>query len=102
MGSATSNGYSTMKSKSNLWKKIVVGAALLIMAALLSPATAPADQPLAKDDITLLLLGSSPSAKIIQMIEQRGVDFQMNPDLAKKFHDQGAKDDLIEALQKAG
>ena len=36
------------------------------------------------------------------MVEQRGVDFQMNPDLAKKFHDQGASDDLIDALQKAG
>ena len=80
----------------------MVGVALLMMAGLLSLATAPADQPLSKDDITLLLLGSSPSSKIIQMVEQRGVDFQMNPDLAKKFHDQGASDDLIDALQKAG
>jgi hypothetical protein len=101
MGSASSNGYSTMKSKSNLGKKIVAGVALLLMAGLLSLATAPADQPLSKDDITLLLLGSSPSAKIMQMVEQRGVDFQMNPDLVKKFHDQGASDDLIDALQKA-
>ena len=91
-----------MKSNSNLGKKIVVGVALLVLAGLLSLATAPADQPLSKDDITLLLLGSSPSSKIIQMVEQRGVDFQMNPDLAKKFHDQGASDDLIDALQKAG
>ena len=80
----------------------MVGVALLMVAGLLSLATAPADQPLSKDDITLLLLGSSPSGKIIQMVEQRGVDFQMNPDLAKKFHDQGASDDLIDALQKAG
>jgi hypothetical protein len=91
-----------MKSNSRLRKKIVVGVALLTMAGLLSLATAPADQPLSKDDITLLLLGSTPSAKIIQSVEQRGVDFQMNPDLAKKFHDQGASDDLIDALQKAG
>ncbi|MGA2985046.1 MAG: hypothetical protein ABSG32_14635 [Terriglobia bacterium] len=91
-----------MKSSSNLGKKIVVGIALLMMAGLLGLVTAPADQPLSKDDITLLLLGSSPSAKIIQMVDQRGVDFQMNPDLAKKFHDQGAGDDLIDALQKAG
>jgi ribosomal protein L12E/L44/L45/RPP1/RPP2 len=91
-----------MKSNSNLAKKIVVGVALLMMAGLLNLATAPAGQPLSKDDITLLLLGSSPSSKIIQMVEQRGVDFQMNPDLAKKFHDQGATDELIDALQKAG
>ena len=75
---------------------------MLVLAGLVGLATAPAGQPLSKDDITLLLLGSSPSAKIIQMVEQRGVDFQMNPDLAKTFHDQGASDDLIEALQKAG
>jgi hypothetical protein len=90
-----------MKSNSNLGKKIVVGVALLMMAGWLSLATAPADQPLSKDDITLLLLGSTPS-KIIQQVEQRGIDFQMNPDLAKKFHDQGASDELIDALQKAG
>ncbi|HTS70085.1 MAG TPA: hypothetical protein VMO17_13980, partial [Terriglobia bacterium] len=68
----------------------------------LNLATARAEQPLSKDDVTLLLMGSSPSTKVIQLVEQRGVDFQMNPDLAKKFHDQGASDDLIEALQKAG
>ena len=91
-----------MKSNSTLGKKMMMGAALLVLAGLVSLATAPADQPLSKDDITLLLLGSSPSAKIMQMVEQRGVDFQMNPDLAKTFHDQGASDDLIDALQKAG
>ena len=91
-----------MKTDSNLGKKVVVGLALLILAGLLGLATAPAEQPLSKDDITLLLLGSSPSSKVIQMVQQRGVDFQMNPDLAKKFHDEGASDDLIDALQKAG
>jgi len=91
-----------MKSKSNFGKKIVMGAALLMMAGWLSVATAPADQPLSKDDITLLLLASSPTSKMIQMVEQQGVDFQMNPDLAKQFHDQGASNELIDALQKAG
>src|SRR5208283_1047715 len=91
-----------MKSDSTLVKKIVLGVLLLVLAGLISLASAPADSPLSKDDITLLLLGSSPSTKIIQMVEQRGVDFQMNPDLAKTFHDQGANDDLIETLQKAG
>jgi hypothetical protein len=91
-----------MKPNFSPRKKILVGVALLMAAGLLSLATAPADQPLSKDDVTLLLLGGSPSAKIIQMVGQRGVDFQMTPDLAKKFHDQGAGDDLIDALQKAG
>ena len=91
-----------MKSHSNLGRKLVVSAALVVMACWLSLANALADLPLSKDDITLLLLGSSPSAKIIEAVEQRGVDFTMNPDLAKKFHDLGASDDLIDALQKAG
>jgi len=70
--------------------------------ALLGLAWALPDQPLSKDDITVLLLAGSQNAKIIQTVEQRGVDFQMSPDLAKKLHDLGASDDLIEALQKAG
>lgn len=90
-----------MKSMDNLRKKIVVGFSLLVVICLLGLATAPADQPLSKDDITLLLLGNAASAKIIESVGQRGVDFQMTPDLAKKFHDQGASDDLIDALQKA-
>jgi hypothetical protein len=61
-----------------------------------------ADQPLSADDITLLLLAGSPTQKIITLVEQRGINFKMNPDLAKKFHDAGASDDLIEALTKAG
>ncbi len=90
-----------MKSNSNLTRQWVVGIAVLMMACLLCLAAAPPDQPLSTDDVTLLLLGSS-SSKIIPMVEQRGVSFQMNPNLAKKFHDLGASDDLIDALQKAG
>jgi hypothetical protein len=91
-----------MKLNSTFGRTFVAGVALLVLGGLLSLAAAPTDQPLSKDDVTLLLLGSSPSAKVIQMVEQRGVDFQMSPELAKKFHDQGASDDLIDALQKAG
>lgn len=73
-----------------------------VISGLLSLATASADQPLSKDDISLLLLANSPSSKIAQMVEQRGIDFQMDADLAKKFHDQDASDDLIDTLRKAG
>lgn len=89
-----------MKSKSSLAKKVLLGIALLGIIGLLGLGTARAERPLSKDDVSLLLLGGSPGDKIIQMIQQRGVDFQMSPDLAKKFHDLGASDDLIEALQK--
>lgn len=52
--------------------------------------------------MTLLLLAGSPAQKMVALVEQRGISFKMNPDLAKKFHDAGASDDLIEALTKAG
>lgn len=59
-------------------------------------------QPLSQDDVALLLIGGASEQKMMALIQQRGVDFQMNPDLAKKFHDDGASDNLIEALTKAG
>ncbi|HMD99383.1 MAG TPA: hypothetical protein VKM93_18910 [Terriglobia bacterium] len=90
-----------MKATARLTKNAVVGTVLLMFIASLGLARALPDQPLSKDDITVLLLAASQSTKIIQTVEQRGVDFQMSPDLAKKFHDLGASDDLIEAL-KAG
>ena len=61
-----------------------------------------ADRPLSVDDVRLLLIGGASSDKMISLIEQRGIDFRMNPDLAKKFHDDGASDQVIDALQKAG
>jgi peroxiredoxin len=64
-----------------------------------SAASGPALNP---DDITLLLIGGATESKLIPLIEQRGVDFQMTPDLAKHFHDLGASDHLIDVLTQAG
>jgi thiol-disulfide isomerase/thioredoxin len=91
-----------MKSNSTLAKNLLVIGLALLLAGFIRTAVAPADAPLSKEDVTLMLLGGSSSGKIIQIVQQRGVSFQMNPDLAKKFHDQGASDELIDALQKAG
>ncbi len=76
--------------------------ALLVIFLLAAVPAHAADQPLTKDDLTLLLLGGATSQKVIALIEQRGVDFKMTPDLAKRFHDLGADDSVIEALQKVG
>jgi hypothetical protein len=83
-------------------KKLAFGILALLIAGLFALLAAAADQPLTPDDITLLLLGGSSTQKIVTLVEQRGISFKMNPDLAKKFHDAGASDDLIEALTKAG
>ena len=75
---------------------------MLILACLTMGAVRAADKPLSQDDVTLLLLGGATTEKMLTLIEQRGVDFRMTPDLAQKFHDAGADDIVIEALQKAG
>jgi thiol-disulfide isomerase/thioredoxin len=82
-------------------KKAALVILTILFAGLFALLAAAADQPLSADDVTLLLLGGSPSQKIITLAKQRGVSFKMNPDLAKKFHDAGASDDLIDALTDA-
>ena len=59
------------------------------------------DKPLNSDDVLLMLLAGASTEKMLSIIEQRGVDFRMNPDLAQKFHNAGADDRVIEALQNA-
>ena len=75
--------------------------AVLILASLMAVAVRAAEKPLDPDDVTLLLLGGASTDRMVALIEQRGLSFRMGPDLAKKFHDAGADDVVIEALQKA-
>jgi Ca-activated chloride channel family protein len=77
---------------------VALGCYLLLFVA----PTAVAEQPLLKDDVTALLRGGTSSESIIALVEQRGVNFRMDPDIAKELYDAGASDELIEALQKAG
>src|SRR3989454_8977285 len=83
-------------------RSLAAGFSLLILLGLAPLAARALDRPLTKDDVTLLLIGGASAQKMIAVIEQRGIDFRMTPDLAKKFHDDGASDDVIDALQKAG
>lgn len=55
-------------------------------------------QPLSQDDITLLLIGGASESKMITLVEQRGVDFQLTPELIQKFQKQGATQALIDAM----
>ncbi|HLW78847.1 MAG TPA: hypothetical protein VKU44_04525, partial [Terriglobia bacterium] len=78
------------------------GMAIVLLLSIAPRSARPADAPLTKDDIRLLLIGGASADKMIALIGQRGVDFQLTPDLAKKFHDDGASDAVIDAIQKAG
>lgn len=55
-------------------------------------------QPLSQDDISLLLIGGASESKMITLVEQRGVDFQLNPELIQKFQKEGATQALIDAI----
>ena len=83
-------------------KRALAGFSIVLLCCALVSNVAAAEKPLTQDDVTLLLLGGASTDKMLALIEQRGIDFHMNPDLAKKFHDAGADDLVIEALQKAG
>jgi len=72
------------------------------LASLVAVFALAAEKPLDKEDVLLLLLGGASSEKVVTLVQQRGIDFRMDPDLAKKFHDAGANDDVIDTLQRAG
>src|SRR5579875_3654490 len=80
-----------------------IALAFLVLAVALTAITAARAEsaPLSADDITLLLIGGASPQKMITLIEQRGINFKLNPDLVKQFYKDGATDDVIDALQKA-
>ncbi|MBI4166157.1 MAG: hypothetical protein HY508_10540 [Acidobacteria bacterium] len=82
-------------------KKFLAGLWAAILVLTLSAPARAAEKPLSSDDVVLMLLAGASTDKMLAIIEQRGVDFRMNPDLAQKFHNAGADDLVIDALQKA-
>ena len=60
--------------------------AILAALVILLPVTSrPAEHPLSADDVTLLLIGGATADRLVTMIDQRGVDFQLTAELEKKF-----------------
>ena len=57
-----------------------------------------AAQPLSQDDINLLLIGGASESKMIALVQQRGVDFQLSPELIQKFKKEGATQALIDVI----
>lgn len=82
-------------------KNIALAFLVLAVAFTVTVAARAESAPLSADDITLLLIGGASPQKMITLIEQRGINFKLNPDLVKQFYKDGATDDVIDALQKA-
>jgi len=68
----------------------------ILLGAVVLPAWAA--QPLSKNDVSLLLIGGASESKMITLVEQRGVDFHLTPELIQKFHKEGASQALINAI----
>lgn len=89
-----------MRSRNGI-SRILAGFCAVVMAAALAAPARAEEKPLTADDVSLMLLAGATTEKMLTLIEKRGIDFRMNPDLAQKFHNAGADDLVIEALQKA-
>ena len=82
-------------------RKTVTQLILLVFVCLMGIQARGADQSLSVDDVRLLLIGGGTPAKIVLLIGQRGISFQLTPELEKKFKDDGADNSVIRALEKA-
>jgi hypothetical protein len=71
---------------------------VLLMLACLFVLPLSGAQPLSQDDVSLLLIGGASESKMINLVEQRGVDFQLTPELIQKFRKEGASQALIDAI----
>jgi len=80
-------------------KIVAVG---LLLCALSAPVVRAADKPLTQDDLTLLLIGGASPQKVVDLVHQRGIAFQMTAELATEFRRDGADDSVIQALENAG
>lgn len=81
--------------------KTVCGSVLLLALAVGALPARASSAPLSQDDVTLLLIGGASPQKMVALIEERGVGFQLTPEIEKKFRGSGADDAVIEALRKA-
>ncbi|HUU12336.1 MAG TPA: tetratricopeptide repeat protein [Terriglobia bacterium] len=63
---------------------------------------APAAVPMTQDELVELLKGKVATDRIAAEVMQRGVDFDLNPDIEKKLRKAHADDPLIEAVKNQG
>ena len=67
-----------------------------------SAQTQPAPKPFTKDDVVKLLTGNVPVKRLEALVRQRGIDFQLTPELESQLRTAGADDGLIATLKQSG
>jgi tetratricopeptide (TPR) repeat protein len=75
---------------------------LILAAAGWLMAQAPVAEPLTEKEVVNLLKSKQSSAQMVAVIEQRGVNFEMNPDAEKKLRKAKADDQFIQVVRDAG
>jgi tetratricopeptide (TPR) repeat protein len=65
-------------------------------------AQVPAQAPLTEKEVIGLLKSKQPPAQTVAVLEQRGVDFEINPDIEKKLRKAKADDQFLEAVRYVG
>jgi hypothetical protein len=60
----------------------------------------PEPTPLTRNDIALLLDGGITVERMAALIKERGVDFELTPDLVQMFQQKGANDLVVQELKK--
>jgi len=79
---------------------VVVVAAILLAMTSVGIVEAQAKKPYDRDTLLRVVqLNALPTSEVVQAIQQRGVDFQMTPDLESRFREAGARPEVIEAIQ---
>jgi hypothetical protein len=64
-------------------------------------ATAKKPKPLSEKEVLELLRGDVSNTRIIDLANEKGIDFEITSDIKNKLRDAGATQELIEALVKA-
>jgi hypothetical protein len=74
-------------------------ALMLLIAA--CPAAAQKGKPLDEPEVIELLQGGVPSARVAEIVDERGITFDFSPESEQRVRNAGGADDLIAALGRA-
>lgn len=80
-------------------RKAVEAGFLLLLASLASSSFA-AQKPLARAQVEGLVRGGVASQRIVALVEKRGIDFKVTPQLLQKLQQEGAGQPLLDELKK--
>jgi PEGA domain len=61
--------------------------------------TQPTPTPLTKDEVIKLLTGNVPVKRVEVLVHERGIDFQVSPDVDAQLRQAGATDELLATLR---